>query len=437
MQWQHPERMGPAPYPKATEPPEGADGPTRKGADPLNSWREKAGWRLVIIGYYSKTLNEAQKNYPAFDKEAGAILLCVRHWADLITYHPTTVYTDSAVATSMLVKHAAPPRLQRWGVELGTFLPHLKIQYRRGADNGLADLLSRFPAFQKYVKARDDVVELPDDLFDYVGSAPLYTRKPCTRERDYLSTAAYELYELKKQPGAADTFWCSGGAPEIPGRGMKDRAPSGDDALGDSLEAMFEDVCTVSSLLNQDSNHPELIWQMLALTRDQVEDLGASASQCLDRWQHASALFEEHEGFRPLVGVAAELDADFERLRLEANLAGCTCVAERDLTHPPEVYLAADESAVPEGSKPSCASPRVEGVLVTWCPPPSTLGCPLRSPSTDCTRPCSWCARRSCKRCCIACTPSTVQPPTLTAVWRHGASVKVQACLLWSVSPPR
>ena len=40
----------------------------------------------------------------------------------------------------MLVKHAAPPRLQRWGVELGTFLPHLKIGYRKGADNGLADL---------------------------------------------------------------------------------------------------------------------------------------------------------------------------------------------------------------------------------------------------------------------------------------------------------
>ena len=41
-------------------------------------------------------------------------------------------------------------------------------------------------------------MELPDDLFDYVGSAPLYTRKPSSRERDYLSTAAYELKYKEK-----------------------------------------------------------------------------------------------------------------------------------------------------------------------------------------------------------------------------------------------
>ena len=31
-------------------------------------------------------------------------LHCPRHWSDLITYHPTSLYTDSSVATSMLVK---------------------------------------------------------------------------------------------------------------------------------------------------------------------------------------------------------------------------------------------------------------------------------------------------------------------------------------------
>ena len=78
-----------------------------------SEWRRVNGYRLAIIGYYSKTLDPAQKNYPIYDKEAGAMLLCVRHWSDLISYHPTTVYTDSSVAASMLTKHAAPPRLQR------------------------------------------------------------------------------------------------------------------------------------------------------------------------------------------------------------------------------------------------------------------------------------------------------------------------------------
>ena len=84
-----------------------------------------------MIGYFSKTLADSQKNYTAFDKEAAAILLCVRHWSDLITYHPTTVFTDSAVAASMIHKHLAPPRLQRWGMELGTYLPHLRVGYRK------------------------------------------------------------------------------------------------------------------------------------------------------------------------------------------------------------------------------------------------------------------------------------------------------------------
>ena len=37
------------------------------------------------------------------------------------------------------VKLPYAPRLQRWGMELSTFLPFLKVAYRRGADNGMAD----------------------------------------------------------------------------------------------------------------------------------------------------------------------------------------------------------------------------------------------------------------------------------------------------------
>jgi len=87
MQWQHQEFPGP--------PPPSYDGrgePKAASKDPLdNHWRRKTGWELRIIGFYWKTLIDAQKNYAAFDKEAGAILLCIRHWAELITYHPTTV----------------------------------------------------------------------------------------------------------------------------------------------------------------------------------------------------------------------------------------------------------------------------------------------------------------------------------------------------------
>ena len=102
LQWQHPSGKGPGPPPSI---------PVRggKGGDPhMQSWRLEKGWRLRTIAFYSKTSDVAQKNYPTFDKESAAILFCIRRWSKLITCNPTTVYTDSVVAASMLYKHMGP-----------------------------------------------------------------------------------------------------------------------------------------------------------------------------------------------------------------------------------------------------------------------------------------------------------------------------------------
>ena len=132
---------------------------------------------------------------------------------------------DSSVATSMLTKHAAPPRLMRWGMELGSYLPHLRISYRKGADNGLADLLSRYPAFRKFTSLRHDTVELPDDYFDKIGDAPLFASPSAGKERrnfdgdkSYLNASMYELYDPKVPSRVPPNFWCSHGAPGHTGR---------------------------------------------------------------------------------------------------------------------------------------------------------------------------------------------------------------------------
>ena len=91
MQWQYPGSNGPGP--PAGVPLRGGVGP-----DPLTqSWRLEAGWKLRTIGYFHKTFNSAQVNYPTFDQEGAAILTCCRRWAKLITGRPTTIYTDSSV----------------------------------------------------------------------------------------------------------------------------------------------------------------------------------------------------------------------------------------------------------------------------------------------------------------------------------------------------
>ena len=254
MQWQ--KSTGPAP---ATLPP-----PTPKGEDPLDSkWRKANGYRLAVLGYYSKTLTESQRNYAIFDKEAGALLLCVRQWSDLITYHPTTVYTDSAVATSMLTKHAAPPRLQRWGLELGAYLPHLKIAFRKGDDNGLADLLSRYPAFENFTKARASTVELPDDLFEKMGEAPYFNPSIHKhKRRDFMDSHVFELYDLKNRQAVQEPIWNTPGAAEIPGRGSTDQLQPG--AAEDATGVWLADVAAATAVNDAGEDAPADLDTMVA-----------------------------------------------------------------------------------------------------------------------------------------------------------------------------
>jgi len=202
LQWQWPVHGEFGPGPPAGTPLRGS-----KGSDPISqSWREPLGWKLRTIEYYSKTFDVAQQNYPTFDKEAAAILLCCRKWAQLITCHPTTVYTDSAVAASMLTKYPGPPRLQRWGMELGTFLPFLKIQHRAGILNGMADFLSRFPTFEKYVAPPDSTVELP--LYDFadVAEVPLFSHELVSADDQRLLNWRYLLKETT-DPTQATAIW--------------------------------------------------------------------------------------------------------------------------------------------------------------------------------------------------------------------------------------
>eukprot|EP00965_Chrysotila_dentata_P161058 5317858-Pleurochrysis_carterae.AAC.1 len=92
------------------------------------------------------------------------------HWYRLITGRPTTVYTDNNVAASILTnfKCPRPPRLQRWGIELGSYLPYLRIAYRMGLLNDVADLMSRYPLDLK--EGEHSVASIPDDLFDVLAS---------------------------------------------------------------------------------------------------------------------------------------------------------------------------------------------------------------------------------------------------------------------------
>ena len=91
-------------------------------------------------------------------------------------------------------------------MELGTFLPYLKIQHRRGIDNGMADFLSRFPTFTRYIPTPKDVVYLPEEDYADVAEVPLFTHKLVSNDDKLIANWRYTLVEAKA-PKEATTIW--------------------------------------------------------------------------------------------------------------------------------------------------------------------------------------------------------------------------------------
>ena len=152
---------------------------TEDGFDAVVTERLAKGYTLKTLGFFSKTFAHAQVNWAIFDKEAASIVMALTNWHRLIAGRPITVYTDNTVAASILTntKFTRPPRLQRWGVVLGTYLPLLRIAYRKGELNPVADCLSRYPDDINYRPDPSHFAEAPDDLYDHILSLTFNGRR--------------------------------------------------------------------------------------------------------------------------------------------------------------------------------------------------------------------------------------------------------------------
>lgn len=93
------------------------------------------------LAYESKKLSQAERNYPAQERELLAILVALRTWRCFINGKNYAVYTDHKLLTHLQKQQKVTPRLVRWVSELDLFNPI--IEYKKGADNIVPDLLSR------------------------------------------------------------------------------------------------------------------------------------------------------------------------------------------------------------------------------------------------------------------------------------------------------
>ena len=101
--------------------------------------------KVKPVAYYSKKLDNTQRNYQIHDKELMAIVEAFRTWRQYLSgaRHPVKVYTDHKNLAQFTTTKTLNKRQVRWAEFLAEF--DFTIQYRKGSENGRADALSRRP----------------------------------------------------------------------------------------------------------------------------------------------------------------------------------------------------------------------------------------------------------------------------------------------------
>ena len=98
---------------------------------------------LHPVGYFSKRMNPAERNYDVHDKELLAIMLCLNQWHYQIldNDHPLEVITDHRNLETFQLKKQLNRRQMRWQERIVWYT--LRIRYRPGKQGGKADALMR------------------------------------------------------------------------------------------------------------------------------------------------------------------------------------------------------------------------------------------------------------------------------------------------------
>ena len=117
------------------------------------------------IGYYSATLNAAERKYNIYNLELLAIVKALRQWRPLLagSPHKIKVFLDHMNLKYWRDPQKISQRVTREVLELSEY--DIEIHHIKGTSNGQADALSRRPDYDQEEDNNKDVIVLPDHLF--------------------------------------------------------------------------------------------------------------------------------------------------------------------------------------------------------------------------------------------------------------------------------
>lgn len=96
-----------------------------------------------VIAYYSRSLRVPELNYTVTEKEALSLVAALKQWRVFVLGHSLIISTDHKALTFLKSCRLLNSRLTRWILYIQEF--DFAIQYCKGANNQVSDILSRYP----------------------------------------------------------------------------------------------------------------------------------------------------------------------------------------------------------------------------------------------------------------------------------------------------
>ena len=159
--------------------------------------------------YFSKMLNETERNYNIWDRKFMAVILALRFWRHLLqgSPHKVVVLMDHANLQYYCHPQKINQRVARYIATLADF--NLKLRHLPEIKNH-ADLLSRRPDYDDGSNDNKQVTALPDNLFTRVIEMTVLDQQIRNKQSPEV-IEQWKHFRLKKQEGA----WYSAGQQKL------------------------------------------------------------------------------------------------------------------------------------------------------------------------------------------------------------------------------
>lgn len=155
-----------------------------------------------VIAFFSQKLTAQQQKYSTFDRELLAAYLAVIHFRHILAGRRTVLFTDHKPLAGAFFS-AKPAKLDRQQRHLSVLAEYIEdVQYVRGADNVVADCLSRpacsveldawdLPALAAAQAVDEETQAAGPQLKTYKvsGDNPLYCDTSCIQPRPFVPSA--------------------------------------------------------------------------------------------------------------------------------------------------------------------------------------------------------------------------------------------------------